>query len=149
MDRQIHRLKRFGRMGEKEVNISARGPKKLENSRIEKDFTFLVGEDHYNCPWFIAEFLSPRRSQLCSNAITVNEFVIETKDPDKLFELILSIGYGSNTIVTETTFSFFVSIAKELFNWELYFVWHSVFQANVSVSKGHPSRPIWPLLPPA
>jgi hypothetical protein len=78
-------------MGEKEVSIGTRGLRKLRTSRIEKDFTFIVGEHHYNCPWFIAEFLSPRVSDLRSKDVTMNEFVIETKDPGKLFENILSL----------------------------------------------------------
>jgi hypothetical protein len=78
-------------MGEKEVNISARGLDKLRTSRIEKDFTFIVGEHHYNCPWFIAEFLSPRVNDLRSKDVTMNEFLIETEDPGRFFENILSL----------------------------------------------------------
>jgi hypothetical protein len=122
-------------MGEKEMNISARGLRNISKSRIEKDFTFIVGEHHYNCPWFIAEFLSPRVSDLRSKDVTMNEFIIETKDPERLFEDILSIGFGSRICVSEETFSFFVSIARELCNWGLDFALYEVFKGNVSVSE--------------
>jgi hypothetical protein len=44
----------------------------------------------------------------------MNEFLLETKDPGRLFEDILSIGFGATICVNEETFSFFVSIAREL-----------------------------------
>jgi hypothetical protein len=79
-------------MGEKELNITARGLRNLNKSMIKNDFTFIVGDHHYHCPWFLAEFLSHRVSQLGSVDITMNEFVIETQDPETLFESILSLG---------------------------------------------------------
>jgi hypothetical protein len=124
----------FGEMEEKEVNISARGLKNITKLRIEKDFTFIVGEHHDNCSCFIAEFLSPRISHLRSNDVTMKELVIETEDPEMLFESILSIGFGSTLCVKEETFSFFVSIARELCNWELYFGLHSVFNKDLNIS---------------
>jgi hypothetical protein len=122
-------------MGEKEVNISTHGLRKLNKSRIVYDFTFIVGNNHYNCPWFVAEFISSRVSFHRSVDITMNEFVIETKDPGTLFENIISLGWGSKIFVNENTFSFFISIAVELCNWELYFGLHDIFDENVSISK--------------
>jgi hypothetical protein len=122
-------------MGEKEVNISASGLGHLKKLRIENDFTFIVGDNRYDCPWFIAEFVSPRVSQLRSVDITMTEFHIETNDPGRLFESILTLGWGSTIFVSEETFSFFVSISRELCNWELYFRLYEVFNENLSVSK--------------
>jgi hypothetical protein len=70
-------------MGENEVNISVRGLRNVIKSRIENDVTFIVGEHHYNCSCFIAEFLSARVSHLRSNDVTQNEFMIEMKDPGR------------------------------------------------------------------
>jgi hypothetical protein len=106
-------------MGEKEVKISTRGLANLKKSHIVNDFTFIVGDHHYNCPWFIAEFISPRVCQHRSIDITMNEFIITPHDPGRLFEFILSIGWGSRIHVNKETFSFFVSISRELSNWEL------------------------------
>jgi hypothetical protein len=107
---------------------------KLNTLQIENDFTFIVGDNHYNCPWFIAEFLSPRVSELRSIDITMKEFLIETKDPGRLFESILSLGCGSTIFMSEESFSFFVSISRELCNWELYFRLYEIFNDNLSIS---------------
>jgi hypothetical protein len=65
----------------------------------------------------------------------MNEFVIETKDPGILFENVVSLGWGSTIFVKERNFSFFISIALELCNWELYFRLHDIFDENVNISK--------------
>jgi hypothetical protein len=121
-------------MGEKELNISTRGLGNLKKSRIVNDFTFIVGDHHYDCPWFVAEFVSLRVSQLRSIHLTMNEFLIETEDPGNLFEFVVSLGWGSPIFMNESSFSFFVSISLELCNRELYFHLHDVFDENLSIS---------------
>jgi hypothetical protein len=67
--------------------------------------------------------------------VTIKEFIIETEDPGILFESIFSIGFGSIIFVKEETFSFFVSIARELFHWALSFVLPEICNKNVKVSE--------------
>jgi hypothetical protein len=63
-----------------EIKLSAKGLGNLPANVYENDFTFIVGENHYHCPSFLASFLSPRICRLQMNDCTIREFVIETED---------------------------------------------------------------------
>jgi hypothetical protein len=102
-------------------------------SRIENDFTFIVDEHHYICPCFIAEFLSPKVSHHREFDGTKNELIIETKDCEHDFESILSLGCGSQLSLKDLNHSFCLSIAKELWNWELYFCLYDMINDNVPI----------------
>jgi hypothetical protein len=41
------------------IKLSASGMANIAKSRSssEPDFTFIVGEHRYNCPWFVAGFI--------------------------------------------------------------------------------------------
>jgi hypothetical protein len=41
------------------VNISATGLANLQSREDQDNFQFIVGESHYQCPSFVADFLSP------------------------------------------------------------------------------------------
>jgi hypothetical protein len=88
---------------------------------IEKHFTFIVGDIHHNCPWFVADFLSPKIASFHSVDSSIDEFVIKTKDSENKFHEIISLGSGLSVCVNDMNGSFFTSIASELCNWELYF----------------------------
>jgi hypothetical protein len=103
-------------------------------SKTENDFTFVVGDDSYQCPWFVADFLSPRIGHLHSLDPTINEFVIETEDPEHQFASLLSLGRGESLAVPEPNLPFLASVASELGNCELYFSVHNVQQKAVTVS---------------
>jgi hypothetical protein len=89
-------------------------------SKAENDFTFSVGGESYNCPWFVADFLSPRIGKLHSLDPTMNEFVIETEDPGHDFETFLRLGRGLEVEVNERNRRFLLSVSSELGNCELY-----------------------------
>jgi hypothetical protein len=41
------------------LTLSARGLGNIPQSKVEKNFVFLIGGTPYDCPWFVADFLSP------------------------------------------------------------------------------------------
>jgi hypothetical protein len=117
-----------------EIKLSALGLSHIAETKTEKDFTFIIGDDTYTCPWFVANFLSPSVSHLQEVDPSVNQFVIETEDPKKQFKEFLLFGQGSSLDVTEDTLSFLVSVALELSNFELYFALLDHFCDTTSVS---------------
>jgi hypothetical protein len=76
------------------LSLTVKGLQGVEKVSHERNFTFMVGDERYPCPSFVAEFLSPRVISLRSQDITIDEFSIETKDPDHQFGNFLSIGFG-------------------------------------------------------
>jgi hypothetical protein len=67
------------------VHLSSRGLANLGNNVYENDFTFVVGEERYQCPSFIATFLSPRIAQQQLIDPTIEEYKIESADPNHYF----------------------------------------------------------------
>jgi hypothetical protein len=86
----------------------------------DDDFTFTVGDEQYRCPCFVAEFLSPRISQLRSSDPTLREFRVNTADPNKDFEQCLSLGQGHEVSLLEAKADFYFEIALQLWNQELF-----------------------------
>jgi hypothetical protein len=117
-----------------QLKLGASGLANIANSEPDNDFAFLVGDRSYNCPWFIAAFLSPRIAQLHSNDPTMNEFVIETEDCEDEFGAFLSIGRGESVEVDEGNLRFLFSVARELGNFELSFSLQEVLQTTVPIS---------------
>jgi hypothetical protein len=101
-----------------ELGFSAKGLGNMCDNVLEKDFTFIVGDDRWQCASFIAAFLSPRMAALQGNDPTLHEFTITTNDPDHYFESFL--GFGSTVKLSSTKSTFFRSICCELWNRELY-----------------------------
>jgi hypothetical protein len=100
------------------VHLSAKG---LHNiCQKDKGFTFIVGPRRYDCPLFVAEFLSPRIHDLRSVDNTFDEYEIEIEDPDGHFEGFLSLGSGSTIKITESNRLTILSVSGELWNSELY-----------------------------
>jgi hypothetical protein len=102
------------------LSLSAKGLQRLEGLSHESDFTFIVGDKRYPCPSFVAEFLSPRVSSLRSADITIDEFSIETADPDYQFGPLLSIGFGREVSFSDNDMKFARSVFRELQNSELF-----------------------------
>jgi hypothetical protein len=116
------------------VKLSGSGMTNITRSRMEKDFTFIVGEHRHSCPWFIAGFISPKVGRLHTANVTVNELEIETKDLWNESEKIISLGLGLTVSVPRENRRFFLSIVRELCKWELYFLIHDLFEDNVIIS---------------
>jgi hypothetical protein len=115
------------------LKLSASGMRNIAQSKAENDFTFIIGDASYKCPWFVATFLSPRIGQLRSMDPTVTEYVIETEDPEHQFEEFLSLGRGDFIEVSERSRQFLISVSSELGNFELYFSIHDWLQQTVTV----------------
>jgi hypothetical protein len=95
------------------LSLSARGLQRLERGNHENDFSFIVGDERYSCPSFVAEFLSPRVSSLRSQDVTMAELSIETADPKRQFGTLLSIGFGREVSWSEGDLSFVRSVCGE------------------------------------
>jgi hypothetical protein len=122
-------------MKQRAVKLSSSGMANITKSRIGNDFTFIIGGRRHNCPWFVAEFLSPKVGCLHSVNATVGEIHIEVYDVRNDFESIISVVFGSNLFMTREPHSVFLSIACELNNWKLYFPIGDVMQNNVIISE--------------
>jgi hypothetical protein len=102
------------------VSLSAKGMQQVRGVSHENDFDFIVGDQRYSCPSFIAEFLSPRISALRSQDITIDYFSIQTEDPIHCFPSLLSIGFGREVSLSDTELASVRPICGELWNHELF-----------------------------
>jgi hypothetical protein len=102
------------------VSLSTKCLQRLETVNHERDFAFIVGSERYPCPSFIAEFLSPRITSLRSQDITIDEFSIETEDPDHHFGTLLALGLGTEVSMSGNEVRFIRSVCRELWNCELF-----------------------------
>jgi hypothetical protein len=130
--------------------LSAKGLRNVHAR--ENDFTFVVGSEHYHCASYVAEFLSPRVSEMRSVDCTQNELKINIKDPDCIFKEFLSLGTGREVSIDCENRGIFASIFAELWNWELYDLQFREFEGGLTADnvvnrflllrKGHaPSSP--------
>jgi hypothetical protein len=102
------------------ICLTANGFAHLPSNCYENDFTFIIGAQAYDCPCVFADFLSPRLARLHSNDPTIREFVIDVSDPHDEFNSVLSIFRGSRLVVSDSTLEFFLGVARELLNFELF-----------------------------
>jgi hypothetical protein len=102
------------------VTLSAKGLRNIIRENYQNDFKFIVGERNYDCPSFVAEFLSHRISKFRRNDCTISEIEIESRDVSNCFEKFLSLGFGSSVLFEESDSAFLRSICIELESIELY-----------------------------
>jgi hypothetical protein len=102
------------------LSLSVNALQRLEQVHHESDFTFIVGDQRYPCPSFVAEFLSPRLCSLRSQDVTIDDFSIETADSSHQFATFLSLGFGHEVSFSEGELSFARSVCGELWNRELF-----------------------------
>jgi hypothetical protein len=57
--------------------LSSRGLANVQCETASPDFTFIVGSGRYQCPSVVAEFLSPRASQLHAIDATINKLSLD------------------------------------------------------------------------
>jgi hypothetical protein len=100
--------------------LTTKGLGHLPPNCYENDFAFIVGGLEYRCPCFLADFLSPRVARLRSNDPTIREFTIDVSDPNSEFSSLFSILSGSPFILQRSALDFFLKIARELSNVELF-----------------------------
>jgi hypothetical protein len=118
-----------------QVKLSADGMASIASSKMENDFRFVVGERDYPCPWFLADFISPKIGRLHASEPSLSEFVIATPDSGQHFGEILSAGRGASLSVTEVNRPFLVSVAAELENVELYWLLNDPAKDGATVSE--------------
>jgi hypothetical protein len=85
------------------------------------DFEFIVSgsESRYRCPWFIADFPSPRIAALGVVDNTIYSYEVATKDQKSEIEQFLSLGRGKSVIVDSTNRRFYELLSEEVLNEEL------------------------------
>jgi hypothetical protein len=120
---------------ESAVKLNSSEMENITKTRMENDFTFVVDGRRHSCPWFVAEFLSPKIGRLHSVDVTVNEINIEVEDVNTEFCSLLSLRFGSSLSVTDDNCLFLLSIAREMNNWELCFSVHDVSEEHLIISE--------------
>jgi hypothetical protein len=101
-------------------SLSNKGLQRLERVNHANDFTFIVGNEHYPCPSFVAEFLAPRVCSLRSQDTTIDELYLETADPNHYFSTLLKVGFRHDISVDEAELGFVRSVCREMQNCELF-----------------------------
>jgi hypothetical protein len=114
------------------LRLTGKGMANIAMSKTENDFTFIVGNKRYDCPWFVADFLSPRVGRLHTNDPSVCELALGTSDSAGQFGDLISLGRGCDISLTSGNRSFLISIAAELENFELYWSIQREFDTNIS-----------------
>jgi hypothetical protein len=118
-----------------DVKLTIDGMKNVPLEMLQNDFDFVVGSDTYQCPRWVAAFLSPKISQLYTADPTVTAYLVETEDPLQQFSQFLSLAYGSSLVVTDSNRRVLLSLARELANTELQCSIMSEMKGNLSVEK--------------
>jgi hypothetical protein len=102
------------------LKLSSNGFGNILWSNHANDFEFEVCNDHYFCPSFIAEFLSPHISNIRRSDCTIRKMVISAADSSNYFQTFLSFGFGFTVCFKFEDYSIFQSLCLELENTELY-----------------------------
>jgi hypothetical protein len=105
--------------GNSEKRLSARALLNISQNLPASDFAFVFGSARYECPRLLADFLSPRLCQYHLGGIPQDEFTFETQLMLADFESFISHCYGSFCGLTEAKRGLFVSVARELGNFEI------------------------------
>jgi hypothetical protein len=100
--------------------LSARGLANVAARDWSHDFTFIIGDYRYWYPSSVAQFLSPRVSNLHWIDATISELRLEVDDRDKLFGSVLEIVGSGCTAVDSAHQATFAGICTALCNPELY-----------------------------
>jgi hypothetical protein len=114
------------------ASLSAKGMLNLTN--YENDFTFIVGQSTYQCPCFLAEFLSPRIASLRHNGRTVDIFHVNlhSEDDCSAFSSFLSLGFGHSLDISNSLSCVIGRICCELGNIELYESIFNTFEGEIT-----------------
>jgi hypothetical protein len=94
----------------------------------------IVGEDHYNCPWYVAAFFSLKLCRFQASHPSLNTFFVETPDSKHQFCDFLSLARGHSVVVNEVNLAFIVVIARECGNEELFISIESQIQTELNIS---------------
>lgn len=82
-------------MSDEEHYFSSRGLSQIPFEYYPNNFTFIVGDDRYSCPHFVADFLSAKVGRYHSDDPLLDHFSIHTADPNHVFGSLLDSARGS------------------------------------------------------
>lgn len=102
------------------VLLSSAGFQNAAKGVKEKNFTFIVGGNKYQCNSFFADFISPKVAQLHLSDPLADTFVIKCKDKNKEFELVMDIMHGKKVFLQPEDQKYLAKIGRKLGNTELY-----------------------------
>ena len=100
--------------------ISSEGLKNPSAQVCECDFEFIVDGKKYPCNSYFAEFLSPKIAKIRTQDPSVKSFVVDIKDPNENFKLVIKLmkGYEIEADVPQSVF--LSKVGKILENDEIY-----------------------------
>jgi hypothetical protein len=101
------------------LSLSVKGLANIPEYRNRNDFCFVVGDRHYPCPWYVADFLSPLICRLHASDPSIDHFIVETRDDDEHFDELLRLGRGAAIELRADNCQFIWSIGQEFDNQEL------------------------------
>lgn len=102
-----------------ELNASSKGLSHIPMDLHDEIFEFHVGQASYKCNMIVAEFLSPKICNLRRADPTIDQYSLESIDPQTMFKDFLSLALESRLHVDSENFDFMLSVARELENQEL------------------------------
>jgi hypothetical protein len=126
-------------MSDFDVCLSSAAMTNIVLDKIEENFVLVVGSQEYECPCIVAEFLS---SRVCiSHAVdpSIAEYIVQNPDSNGKFTLFLSLGSGSTIPVAQANLDFFLSLAREFGNSNLYISLMEHFGSDFICSQLHDS----------
>jgi hypothetical protein len=101
----------------KPVRLTSMGLAHAARANFPRDFHFLVGEHHYECPRFVADFLSPRIARLHCADPTIDRF--ELKACGSITDF-LKLAAGNEINICSSNQAFLANLALSLENHELF-----------------------------
>ena len=103
----------------KKFKLSARGLSNIESCSHKNDFKFIVDGKEYFCLSFFADFISPVIAQRHAIDPCMDCFVIDVKDPNNYFPLVLDLMKGKGISISSKQRDFFKNVAIALGNNEV------------------------------
>jgi hypothetical protein len=95
-------------------SLSAKGLSRIPELACRNDFEFIVGDRHYACPSYVADFLSPLICRLHASDPSVDQFCITPRDEYGDFDHVLSLARGQPLVVTDRNCAFLCALRLEL-----------------------------------
>jgi len=111
------------------LKLSSRGLQNIESCHHKEDFKFIVDGKEYFCLSFFADFISPIIAQRHAIDPCMDCFVVNVKDPDNYFPLVLDLMRGKSLSISSKQRDFFKNVAIALGNDELL-----TYVQNISVA---------------
>jgi hypothetical protein len=102
-----------------EKRLSAKGLLNVPTDTSAGAFSFVFASGRYESPRFFADFLSPRLCEYHIGGLPQDEFTFETHLTIGDFEKFISCCCSSFSGLSEEERSLFVTISRELGNWEI------------------------------